>query len=64
MLQVHEYDPTVFVQAALLLQLWVLREHSLLSKKEKDKTSTKNPCLLINYERIEVNEFPHSKSSF
>ena len=36
-LQAHVNDPAVFVQAALLSQLWVLREHSSLSKLEKDK---------------------------
>ena len=37
LLQAHVNDPAVFVQAALLSQSWVLREHSSLSKLEKDK---------------------------
>ena len=36
-LQAHVNDPAVFVQAALLSQLWVFREHSSLSKRKKDK---------------------------
>ena len=37
LLQAHVNDPAVFVQAALLSQLWVLREHSSLSKWKNDK---------------------------
>ena len=37
LLQAHVNDPAVFVQVALLSQLWVLREPSSLSKWEKDK---------------------------
>ncbi len=36
-LQLHANDPGVFVQAALVSQLWVFREHSSLSKRKKDK---------------------------
>ena len=36
-LQAHVNDPAVFVQAALLSQLWVFREHSSLSKKKHYK---------------------------
>ncbi len=47
-LQVHVNDPAVFVQAALLSQLWVFREHSSLSKEKKNKISTEYLYLLIS----------------
>ncbi len=37
MLQTNVNDPAVFEKAALLSQLWVLREHSSLSERKKDK---------------------------
>ena len=55
-LQAHVKDPSVFVQAALASQLWVLREHSSLSKeaKTKYKHSFRHPCFLINSLRKEL----------
>ncbi len=57
-LQAHVKDPSVFVQAALVSQLWVLREHSSLSKDTKAgskyKHSYRHPNLLIKYVRKEV----------
>ena len=55
-LQAHVNDPAVFVQAALLSQLWVFRVHSLLSKRKKKQD--------INITSLYINEFREMRGIF